>query len=69
MNETEILNRVREAIACLDEAAHICPMNTRDQRKLHMRFQDAGDRLVEVREELSARLQANEELRRSLKFR
>ena len=41
-------------------------MNTREQRKLHTRIQDAGDRLVEVREELQVRIQAKEDLLRVL---
>jgi hypothetical protein len=60
MDDKEILERVREAIACLDEAQLDLPLNTRDQRKLHTRIQDAGDRLVEVREEIQVRLQAAE---------
>ena len=66
MDDKEILERVREAIACLDEAAWATQMNTREQRKLHTRIQDAGDRLVEVREELQVRIQAKEDLLRVL---
>jgi hypothetical protein len=66
MNEQEILNRVREAIACLDEAANHLPIDNRFQRKLHTRIQDAGDRLVEVREELQIEVEAAEKLRRVL---
>ena len=77
MDDKEILERVREAIACLDEAQLDLPMimryrtnidqrrwNTRDQRKLHTRIQDAGDRLVEVREEIQVRLEAAENANR-----
>jgi hypothetical protein len=66
MDDKEILERVREAIACLDEAQLDLPMNTREQRKLHTRIQDAGDRLVEVREELQVRIGAQENLKRVL---
>jgi len=66
MDDKEILERVREAIACLDEAAWATQMNTREQRKLHTRIQDAGDRLVEVREELQVRIAARENLARVL---
>jgi len=66
MDEKEMLERVREAIACLDEAQLDLPLNTRDQRKLHTRIQDAGDRLVEVREELQVRIAARENLARVL---
>lgn len=67
MDDKEILERIREAIACLDEAAFATQMNTREQRKLHTRIQDAGDRLVEVREEIQARILAKENLARILK--
>jgi hypothetical protein len=67
MDDKEILERIREAIACLDEAAWATQMNTREQRKLHTRIQDAGDRLVEVREEIQARILAKENLARILK--
>jgi phosphoglycerate-specific signal transduction histidine kinase len=67
MDDKEILERIREAIACLDEAAWATQMNTREQRKLHTRIQDAGDRLVEVREEIQARIQVKENLARLLK--
>lgn len=66
MDDKEILERVREAIACLDEAAWATQMNTREQRKLHTRIQDAGDRLIEVREELQVRIAARENLARVL---
>ena len=66
MDDKEILERIREAIACLDEAQLDLPMNTREQRKLHTRIQDAGDRLVEVREEIQARIQVKENLARVL---
>jgi hypothetical protein len=66
MTETEILNRVREAIACLDEAANRLPIQERGDRLLHTRIQDAGDRLVEVREEIQVRIEAGENLKRAL---
>jgi len=66
MPDTEILNRIREAIACLDEAANHLPIDNRFQRKLHTRIQDAGDRLVEVREEIQVRIAARENLARVL---
>jgi hypothetical protein len=66
VDDKEILERVREAIACLDEAAWATQMNTREQRKLHTRIQDAGDRLIEVREELQVRIAARENLARVL---
>jgi len=66
MDDKEILNRIREAIACLDEAQLDLPMNTREQRKLHTRIQDAADGLVEVREEIQVRLQAEENLKKAV---
>jgi hypothetical protein len=66
MDDKEILERVREAIACLDEAQLDLPMNTREQRKLHTRIQDAADGLVEVREEIQVRLQAEENLKKAV---
>ena len=66
MEQTELLNRVREAIACLDEAANYISIESGIARKLHSRIQDAADRLVEVREELQQEVEAAEALRRVL---
>jgi hypothetical protein len=66
MTELEMLNRVREAIACLDEAANYISIESGVARKLHSRIQDAGDALVEVREELQVRIEVQERLKRSL---
>jgi len=66
MTELEMLNRVREAIACLDAAANYIPIESQGARKLHSRIQDAGDALVEVREEIQVRIEVQERLKRSL---
>jgi len=66
MEQTELLNRVREAIACLDWAADCISIESVTTRKLHSRIQDAADRLVEVREELQQEVEAAEALRRVL---
>jgi hypothetical protein len=66
MDDKEILERIREAIACLDEAANYISIESGIARKLHTRLQDAGDRLVEVREEIQVRIEAKENLARVL---
>lgn len=63
MDLEETLQRIREAIACLDEAA----MALIDNRKLRDRIQDASDRLVEVREEIQAGIVAADKLKSLLK--
>jgi len=63
MDLEETLQRIREAIACLDEAA----MALIDNRKLRDRIQDASDRLVEVREEIQAGIVAADKLKALLK--
>jgi hypothetical protein len=55
MDDQEILNRIREAIAAMD-GVHLA-LNTMEQRKVYRRVQDAADRLVEVREELQTRME------------
>jgi hypothetical protein len=60
------LNKVREAIACLEEAASYISRDFCIARKLHTRIQDAGDRLVEVREEIQMRLEAEENFKKAV---
>ena len=60
------LNKVRTAIIALDRAANRLPIVERSDRLLHTELQDAADGLVEVREEISARLQAEENLKKAV---
>jgi hypothetical protein len=63
MDEKEMLNRIREAMAALDAAAYRIPIEERPDRLLHTRLQDAADALTEVREELKVRIDAQTHLR------
>jgi len=67
MNDEEILNRIREGIASLDEAVALLPLNgDRGVMKLRFRFQDASDRLVEAREELQVRITVQDNARKAI---
>jgi hypothetical protein len=63
----EMLNRVRAAIVALDKAANRLPIVERGDRLLHTELQDAADGLVEVREEIAVRLDAEEIFKRITK--
>jgi hypothetical protein len=58
------LNKVRAAIIALDRAANRLPIVERSDRLLHTELQDAADGLVEVREEIQVRLEAEENANR-----
>jgi hypothetical protein len=64
MDDKEILNRIREAIAAMDGLD--LPLNTTEQRKVYRRIQDASDRLVEAREELSVRITVQDNARKAI---
>jgi hypothetical protein len=66
MNDEEILNRMREAIACLEEATFAIPIEDRQQSKLRNRIQDAYCRLVEAREEMSVRITVQDNARKAI---
>ena len=66
MDKREMLNRVREAIACLEEAANYISIESGIARKLHTRIQDAGDRLIEMRLELQLEVDAEKRLKQAL---
>lgn len=61
----KMLNQVRAAIIALDKAAHRLPIVERPDRTLHTELQDAGDGLVEVREEIQMYLTAQENLKKA----
>jgi hypothetical protein len=67
MDLEETLQRIREAIACLDEAANYISIESGIARKLHARIQDASDGLVGVREEIQAGIVAADNLKKLLK--
>ena len=56
----ETVNKIRAAIVALDKAANRLPIAERPDRLLHTELQDAGDGLVEVREEIQAFLRVEE---------
>ena len=62
----EMLNKVRAAIIALDKAANRLPIAEKSDRLLHTELQDAGDGLVEVREEIQMHLQAWENLKKAI---
>jgi hypothetical protein len=64
MDDREILNRIREAIAAMDGVN--LALNTMEQRKIYRRIQDASDSLVEVREELQVRITVQANARKAI---
>jgi hypothetical protein len=54
------LNQVREALACLGEAAARIPLLERNGLQFTLRLQGAIDGLAGVREEIQVRLEAEE---------
>ena len=67
MNDQEILNRIREAIACLDDAANYISIESGIARKLHLRIQDAADGLIQAREEIQVRITVQDNARKAIK--
>ena len=66
MTDQEILNRIREAIAALDEALLYIPHVDRIDHKRYTRIQDASDRLVEAREEIQVRITVQDNARKAI---
>jgi quinolinate synthase len=66
MTDTEIMNRIREAIAALDEALLYIPHVDKIDHKRYIRIQDAATALIEAREELQIRITVQDNARKAI---